>query len=177
MRPLQSTLGPLFMGMVTLIAGCGSDSSSAKLDPNLPWYGNNRTTLDSFMEANGKNSSGYDSAHKPVAVFDWDNTTMKNDIGDATTYAPVRVQFANLMGSGPGLSATARATRIAGYPGTVRLPPRYATTRPARRCMVGLLPSECPNLSVHQVFVDNPTGHDSDNPSQGASVRARRLRC
>ena len=63
MRPLQSTLGPLFMGMVALIAGCGSDSSSAKLDPNLPWYGNNRTTLDSFMEANGKNSSGSSSRH------------------------------------------------------------------------------------------------------------------
>jgi hypothetical protein len=29
-------------------------------------------------------SPGYDPAHKPVATFDWDNTMMRNDIGDAT---------------------------------------------------------------------------------------------
>lgn len=51
---------------------------------------NNRERLDEMMRAVGVGSSTYDPAHKPVAVFDWDNTVMRNDIGDATFFWMLR---------------------------------------------------------------------------------------
>lgn len=48
--------------------------------------------LSQLIAENGKDSSDYDPNNKPYAVFDWDNTTIINDIGEATfTY-----QIANL---------------------------------------------------------------------------------
>jgi haloacid dehalogenase-like hydrolase len=38
----------------------------------------------------GKGSSSYDASHPPVAVFDWDDTMMKNDIGNATLFYMLR---------------------------------------------------------------------------------------
>jgi phosphoglycolate phosphatase-like HAD superfamily hydrolase len=55
------------------------------LDPTLPgWLPENRARLDALLRSRGVTSPGYDPAHRPVATFDWDNTMMKNDIGDAT---------------------------------------------------------------------------------------------
>jgi phosphoglycolate phosphatase-like HAD superfamily hydrolase len=55
------------------------------LDPSLPgWLPQNRERLDALLRARGSSSPGYDRAHPPVATFDWDNTMMRNDIGDAT---------------------------------------------------------------------------------------------
>jgi phosphoglycolate phosphatase-like HAD superfamily hydrolase len=55
------------------------------LDPSLPgWLPQNRARLDALLAARGASSPGYDPAHRPVATFDWDNTMMRNDIGDAT---------------------------------------------------------------------------------------------
>ncbi|MGD0526616.1 MAG: haloacid dehalogenase-like hydrolase, partial [Polyangiaceae bacterium] len=55
------------------------------LDPSLPgWLSQNRARLDALLSSRGAGSPGYDPAHKPVATFDWDNTMMRNDIGDAT---------------------------------------------------------------------------------------------
>jgi len=56
------------------------------LDMKLPWYGQNRAALDAMIDVHGVNSVGYDAAKKPVAVFDWDNTVIKNDVGDLTTF-------------------------------------------------------------------------------------------
>ena len=53
------------------------------LDPQLSWYGNNRQRLEQFISTHGTGSPGHDAEHPPVAVFDWDNTVIKNDIGDA----------------------------------------------------------------------------------------------
>jgi phosphoglycolate phosphatase-like HAD superfamily hydrolase len=55
------------------------------LDPTLPgWLPENRARLDALLRSRGATSPGYDPAHRPVATFDWDNTLMRNDIGDAT---------------------------------------------------------------------------------------------
>lgn len=59
---------------------------SRRLDPKLSWHGDNRARLDALIQEHGKASSGYDAAQKPVAAFDWDNTVVKNDIGDATFF-------------------------------------------------------------------------------------------
>jgi phosphoserine phosphatase len=56
------------------------------LDGNLAWHGTNRDKLDQMMQSRGICSEGYDAAKKPVAVFDWDNTVVKNDVGDATFF-------------------------------------------------------------------------------------------
>lgn len=50
------------------------------------WVPANRTALDNLMTNYGRSSSGYDPAERPVAIFDWDNTVLKNDIGDATFF-------------------------------------------------------------------------------------------
>lgn len=62
--------------------GAGGVMAPPNLNPDLPWYGTNRETLDTMIDAIGQNSASYDPANKPVAVFDWDNTVIKNDIGD-----------------------------------------------------------------------------------------------
>ena len=56
------------------------------LDTTLSWYGKNRDTLDQMMRTYGVCNSSYDGKQKPVAIFDWDNTVVKNDVGDATFF-------------------------------------------------------------------------------------------
>ena len=53
------------------------------LQPGLAWYGDNRERLEAMIAENGSASAGYDPQRPPVAVFDWDNTMIRNDIGDA----------------------------------------------------------------------------------------------
>jgi hypothetical protein len=55
------------------------------LDPAIVgWLPENRTRLDALLASRGRGSPGYDAANPPVATFDWDNTMMRNDIGDIT---------------------------------------------------------------------------------------------
>jgi len=56
------------------------------LDSALPWWGDNRKRLDAFMDQFGKASPSYNASKKPVALFDWDNTVIKNDVGDMTLF-------------------------------------------------------------------------------------------
>lgn len=60
------------------------------LDPSLKWHGDNRTRLDAMITALGRASPGYDASKRPLALFDWDNTVIKNDVGDATFYYMLR---------------------------------------------------------------------------------------
>jgi collagen triple helix repeat protein/haloacid dehalogenase-like hydrolase len=60
--------------------------AAADLDDTLEWYGTNREELDTMIDEVGVNGQTYDPQTPPVAVFDWDNTVIKNDIGDAVTY-------------------------------------------------------------------------------------------
>ena len=50
------------------------------LDPNLAWHGDNHPRLTEMIRSLGSTSVMLDTP--PVAVFDWDNTVIKNDIGD-----------------------------------------------------------------------------------------------
>ncbi|MFC8509398.1 haloacid dehalogenase-like hydrolase [Streptomyces sp. NPDC057411] len=45
------------------------------------WYGDNKARIDGLIAAHCRQKGD-----KPVAVFDWDNTVIKNDVGDATFY-------------------------------------------------------------------------------------------
>ena len=71
----------------------GGDAAGQPLRPDADravdergWYGSNRADLTAWIDAKGCASAGYDPAHKPVALFDWDNTLSKNDFGDAITF-------------------------------------------------------------------------------------------
>ncbi|WP_137990407.1 HAD family hydrolase [Streptomyces vilmorinianum] len=46
------------------------------------WYGDNRARLQELIDTHCAAKGGA----KPVAVFDWDNTVIKNDVGDATLF-------------------------------------------------------------------------------------------
>ncbi|WP_030192950.1 haloacid dehalogenase-like hydrolase [Streptomyces sp. NRRL S-87] len=50
------------------------------------WYGENRARLQELIDTYGRCTSQRPGRHRPVAVFDWDNTVVKNDVGDATFY-------------------------------------------------------------------------------------------
>ncbi|MDB4956576.1 MAG: uncharacterized protein JWO36_4145 [Myxococcales bacterium] len=64
---------------------CGTLVPSAiAADP--AWVGTNRADLTAWFDSAGCMSPGYDPNHKPVALFDWDNTLSKNDFGDAITF-------------------------------------------------------------------------------------------
>src|SRR5205085_12208064 len=57
-----------------------------ELRADLAWFGQNRETLTTWMDSAGCESSGYKHNKPPVALFDFDNTILKNDIGDAITF-------------------------------------------------------------------------------------------
>ncbi|MEW2415726.1 haloacid dehalogenase-like hydrolase [Streptomyces sp. NPDC046866] len=50
------------------------------------WYGDNQARLQQLIDTHGACNPYRPSRAKPVAVFDWDNTVVKNDVGDATLY-------------------------------------------------------------------------------------------
>lgn len=60
------------------------DGRDLRADP--AWHGENRSRLQGWVDARGCRSDEYDPEARPVAVFDWDNTVIKNDIGDAITF-------------------------------------------------------------------------------------------
>ena len=64
---------------------CGALVPAAITD-DVAWYGTNRATLTGWLDAGGCKRPGYDKTHKPVVMFDWDNTISKNDFGDAITF-------------------------------------------------------------------------------------------
>jgi phosphoglycolate phosphatase-like HAD superfamily hydrolase len=88
---MTSCLRPLIASSL-LLAGCGHAPVSPSpalaprsLDPAVPgWLPDNRAHLDALLASKGVRGPAYDPAHRPVATFDWDNTMMRGDIGDAT---------------------------------------------------------------------------------------------
>jgi hypothetical protein len=87
------------------------------LDKDLHWYGQNREKLQALIhklgafDAQGKPNPGYDATKPPVAVFDWDNTMVKNDIGDEAMYFMVKkghfLQPASWAATSPHLTSAA----------------------------------------------------------------------
>ncbi|MEV7729273.1 haloacid dehalogenase-like hydrolase [Streptomyces sp. NPDC087917] len=50
------------------------------------WYGDNQARLQQLIDRYGGCDPYRHDRAKPVAVFDWDNTVVKNDVGDATMF-------------------------------------------------------------------------------------------
>ncbi|HVG62112.1 MAG TPA: haloacid dehalogenase-like hydrolase [Hyalangium sp.] len=50
------------------------------------WLPENRTRLNELIQSLGIANPTFDPKNRPVAVFDWDNTVVKNDLGDATIF-------------------------------------------------------------------------------------------
>ncbi|MFF4455346.1 haloacid dehalogenase-like hydrolase [Streptomyces goshikiensis] len=50
------------------------------------WYGDNQARLQQLIDRYGRCNPYRPGREKPVAVFDWDNTVVKNDVGDATMF-------------------------------------------------------------------------------------------
>ncbi|MFJ2772432.1 haloacid dehalogenase-like hydrolase [Streptomyces sp. NPDC087300] len=51
------------------------------------WYGANKARLEEMIDRYGHcGPQRHKGGAKPVATFDWDNTVIKNDIGDATMF-------------------------------------------------------------------------------------------
>jgi hypothetical protein len=110
------------------------------LDPSLPgWLPANRARLDALLTARGSSSPGYDPAHRPVATLDWDNTMMRNDIGDATMAWMLR-HDAILQPPGRDWGATSHALTAAARASlgaacdAVAAPGQPLATRESPRC-------------------------------------------
>lgn len=81
-------------------AGPAGPAGPAAIDPPAPgpapkrlldtrlagWSANSRTRINDLFAKYGSTSPTFDASKRPVAVFDWDNTILKNDIGDATFF-------------------------------------------------------------------------------------------
>lgn len=80
------------MVLVMLLGGCVRPvtAPAQQLNPELAWYGHNRERLDTLMADLGVTSASYNPDDKPVATFDWDNSIIKNDIGNAMLYWLIR---------------------------------------------------------------------------------------
>ncbi|WP_405829391.1 haloacid dehalogenase-like hydrolase [Streptomyces sp. NBC_00105] len=50
------------------------------------WYGDNQARLQELIDRYGSCNPYRPNRARPVAVFDWDNTVVKNDVGDATMF-------------------------------------------------------------------------------------------
>jgi len=50
------------------------------------WKPANRARLNKLLTDRGVASPTFDPSKRPVATFDWDNTIVKNDVGDATFF-------------------------------------------------------------------------------------------
>ncbi|MFZ4714231.1 MAG: HAD family hydrolase [Bacteriovoracaceae bacterium] len=66
--------------IVVLVCLLSSFSLSAKMNKELPWHGKNLEALTNHF-ATWKKEKG-----KKYAAFDWDNTMVKNDVGNAFFY-------------------------------------------------------------------------------------------
>lgn len=97
--PVRTAWACALSGALLLTASCSSSddvadavqdtgvSACAALDPALDWYGDNRQRLDRLIAEKGTcDVDGDVAAGAPLALFDWDNTVVKNDIGSATAY-------------------------------------------------------------------------------------------
>jgi hypothetical protein len=72
--------------------GVAGPTKTARLTDKriVGWSDANRAKLDKLLLDRGIASPTFDAAKRPVAVFDWDNTVVKNDIGDATFFWMVK---------------------------------------------------------------------------------------
>lgn len=68
-------------------ASASTNTAMCDLPADPGWYGDNHERLVAMIKARGKCGETGDVAKgAPLALFDWDNTVVKNDIGDATAF-------------------------------------------------------------------------------------------
>ncbi len=68
-----------FAAILSLPSGCGAPTAS-HLSPQQEWFGDNRERIDALFDEVAA------SQQRKVAVLDWDNTMIKNDVGDAVLF-------------------------------------------------------------------------------------------
>ncbi|OSC36923.1 haloacid dehalogenase-like hydrolase [Mycobacterium decipiens] len=94
-RPIPSLLAAATV--LGCVIGCSTDqratpasgdrrSGCRQLDASLAWHDGVREFLQAAIEANSRCNHTANGATRKVAIFDWDNTIVKNDIGYATNY-------------------------------------------------------------------------------------------
>lgn len=82
-RPARLLGGAL---LCAALCGCGVTPKAARhLDPQWPWFADNRERIDALLDKHAGAAQP-----RPVAVFDWDNTVIKNDVGDITIFWMLR---------------------------------------------------------------------------------------
>jgi hypothetical protein len=106
------------------IAACGgaqgTSTQHAEATMLTGWPDDARARLEAFVTSHGRGSAGYDATHPPVAVFDWDNTSARGDVGDLAfaymlDHDLIRWPDGGLDAWGP-LSSAARARIAAACP-------------------------------------------------------------
>lgn len=90
------TLAAVVAGVLAL-TGCtgahpGTPSAGCRtLAADPGWYGDNRDRIDGMIRQLGTcGKAGSVTSGAPLALFDWDNTMVRNDIGNATFFWMVR---------------------------------------------------------------------------------------
>jgi len=61
----------------------------AVLEPGS-WLPENQARLERLIKEHGRGSARYDPEHPPLATFDWDNTMIRHDIGEAVFYRAIK---------------------------------------------------------------------------------------
>ncbi|MET9324502.1 haloacid dehalogenase-like hydrolase [Streptomyces sp. NPDC003038] len=91
-RRLQAAGAAVAIAAGTLVVGApaaraaGPGASCTTPQLGTGWYGDNQGRLQQLIDDYGTCGPDRHRRPKPVAVFDWDNTVVKNDVGDATMY-------------------------------------------------------------------------------------------
>ncbi|MCY0959458.1 haloacid dehalogenase-like hydrolase [Streptomyces sp. H27-H5] len=91
-RRLRAALAAAAMAAGSLVAAApaaqaahpGGHCTTPTLEAG--WYGDNQARLQRLLDTYGTCHPYRPNRDKPVAVFDWDNTVVKNDVGDATMF-------------------------------------------------------------------------------------------
>lgn len=89
-----SATAVLTAGLVSCASPSASDDEPAAsggtdcrtLDPGIDWPDDARAALDEMLTTHGACAGDDAGDAAPVAIFDWDNTVVKNDIGYGTNY-------------------------------------------------------------------------------------------
>ncbi|MFD9455454.1 haloacid dehalogenase-like hydrolase [Streptomyces sp. NPDC059985] len=90
-RRLQALLAAATAVCGLLAAGPAAHAARPAAHCSTPklaagWHGDNRARLQELIDRHGSCDPHRPGRTKPVAVFDWDNTVVKNDVGDATMF-------------------------------------------------------------------------------------------
>ncbi|MFF5453420.1 HAD family hydrolase [Streptomyces sp. NPDC012950] len=87
-RPRTSAaVAALALAATTLVSAAPAQAKHRPcptLTVSTGWYGDNKARLDRLIADHCADARK--KGEKPLAVFDWDNTVIKNDVGDATLY-------------------------------------------------------------------------------------------